>query len=113
MKYLFYNEVEFPLKYRIKSKCFGLDIEYDAYDKSTKYPCLFMKDLFDLAKCQTISDVQIYCTWHLEAYVKDDKKSLNGFTVEGWISLKEVKNGGGYLKDSFICRLDGKSIRMC
>lgn len=96
MKTLYYNPIEIPCKVRLVSKCFGLDIEYST-DESVDKPA-YLDELFNLAKCDSFDDVQLYFTAHEEAYIKKNRNAPKE-NIEGWFSLKGVKNGGGYLND--------------
>lgn len=97
MKYLYYNPIEPAAKIKILSKCFGIDVEYSAHDASDKP--VYLDDLFGLAASDCFDDVQVYLTSHEGAYWKSKKKDFVGTRITGWLSLKEYKNGGGYLKD--------------
>lgn len=99
MKTLYYNPIEIPCKVRIISKCFGIDIEYST-DKSDGKP-VYIDELFNLAKCDSYDDVEVYFTSHEEAYIRKDKFSPKE-SIEGWFSLKGIRNGGGYLNDKGI-----------
>ena len=98
MKYLFYNPIESATKVRIKSKCFGIDIEYSSYEAMDKP--VYIDQLFQLSQLEWFDDVQVYLSAHESAYYKNKKSDSKRTKITGWISLKEYKNGGGYLKDS-------------
>lgn len=101
MKRLYYNPLEPAAKIRIKSRCFEIDTEYepcnsDSYDKPA-----FIHDLFKLAALDCFDDVQVYLTSHEQAYWKSKKAAFVGTRITGWVSLKEYKDGGGYLEDQY------------
>lgn len=93
---LYYNPIEIPSKIKIVSTCFDVDIEYST-DQSDNKP-VYMDELFNLAKCGSIDDVAVYLTAHNHAYIRKNKTAPKE-KVEGWLSLKGIKNGGGYLND--------------
>ena len=97
MKYLFYNPYELPVKIRIKSTCSNIDLEYEPFDAGDNP--VYLDELIKMAKSERYDDVQVYLSSHNDAYTKENKKDLFGTRVKGWISLKTVKNGGGYLDD--------------
>ena len=103
MKYLFYNPCEVPVKIRIKSTCSNIDLEYEPFDAGDKP--VYLDELIKMAKSECFDDVQVYLSSHNEAYTKENKKDFVGTRVKGWISLKTVKNGGGYL-DDFCLKLN-------
>lgn len=98
MSYLFYNPIEFPNMIRIKSSCFGIDVEYDPFDINNKKP-IKIDELFILSKSRYFESVEVLLTTNNEAYEKIDKKALVGTRVKGWVDLKKYKDGGGYLSD--------------
>ncbi len=98
MKYLYYNPHELPAKIHIISKALGIDRIYDEpwYD-TIPYS---IDELFKMAKCEVFDDIKIYLTEHEQGYLKTKNKSgIRREEVTGWISLKGIKNGGGYLED--------------
>jgi hypothetical protein len=97
MKTLYYNPMESPSKFRIVSKCFDINTEYTPMDSNGR-PADY-DELFALAKLDCFEQVEIYLTPHEEAYIKTSKKSLERVPVTGWVSLKGLANGGGYLND--------------
>lgn len=99
MKTLYYNPIEIPCKVKLVSKCFGIDIEYST-DKSDGQP-VYMDELFNLAKCDSFDNVEVFLTAHDQAYIRKSKTARKE-NIEGWFSLKGVKNGGGYLNDKGI-----------
>ena len=103
MKYLFYNPYEVPVKIRIKSTSSNIDLEYEPFDAGDKP--VYLDELIKMAKSECYDDVQVYLSSHNDAYTKENKKDLFGTRVKGWISLKTVKNGGGYLED-FVMNLN-------
>lgn len=96
MRTLYYNPIEIPNKVRIVSKCFGLEIEYST-DESADMP-VYLDELFNLAKCDSFEEVAVFFTAHEEAYIRKSRTAPKEY-IEGWFSLKGVKNGGGYLND--------------
>lgn len=96
MKTLYYNPIELPSKVRLISNCLNIHAEYLA-DESTGLPIDF-DELFNLAKCKSFDEVGVYLTSHEQAYIRANKTSKKEF-VEGWLSLKGLRNGGGYLND--------------
>ncbi|MBO4391781.1 MAG: hypothetical protein J5816_00585 [Clostridia bacterium] len=103
MKYLFYNPYEIPNKVQITSKVLGVDklFEEPWYDPSVVY---YFDELFKMAKCDIFDDVKVYLTAHEEAYIKTKtKKGVTREPITGWVSLKGLKQGGGYLEDKDIC----------
>ena len=97
MKTLYYNPIEVPTKIRIVSKCFDINTEYTSMDSNDR-PVGY-DELFNLAKLDCFEQVEIFFTSHEEAYIKTSKKSLERVPVTGWVSLKGLANGGGYLND--------------
>lgn len=97
MKKLYYNPIEMPLKVHIVAKCFGVDMT-DEEPFHTGIPC-YMEPLFELAKIDCFDEVEVYVTSHNGAYIRDTKKPMERTEVTGWVSLKNVRNGGGYLED--------------
>ena len=115
MKTLFYNSIELPAEVHIVSECFGIDITYEPMG-DPDHPA-WMSELFNLAKCDSFEEVAVRLTKHNEGYTRKSKFAERE-EVNGWISLKEVKNGegphpiktpkgwlhlgGGYLKDKAL-----------
>lgn len=93
MKTLFYNSIELPAEVHIVSECFGIDITYEPMG-DPDHPA-WMSELFNLAKCDTFEEVAVRLTKHNEGYTRKSKFAERE-EVNGWISLKEVRNGGGY-----------------
>lgn len=58
-----------------------------------------MEELFKLAATDSFDIVEVKLTPHNQAYYRDSKNPLEQVPVEGWISLKDYKNGDDYLKD--------------
>ena len=100
MKYIFYNPFEAPSKIKIKSSCFNVDTEYTPFEADNKP--VYLEDLLYLSKSDFFDDIQVYLSSHNGAYTKVHKKDLIGTRINGWISLKEVKYGGGYREDFCI-----------
>lgn len=90
MNYLFYNQIEFPNMIRIKSSCFGIDVEYEPLDINNKKPTK-IEELFILSKSRYFESVEVLLTTNNEAYEKTTKKHLWGLASKvGWI-LKNIK----------------------
>ncbi len=106
MNYLFYNPIEFPNMIRIKSSCFGIDVEYEPLDINNKKPTK-IEELFILSKSRYFESVEVLLTTNNDAYEKNNKKALVGTRVKGWVDLKKYKDGGGYLSD-FVVKLKDK-----
>ena len=98
MKVLFYNPFEHPNKVRIVSSVFSIDVCYEAPYDGVKLNTSF-DTLFNIAKCQVFDNVEVYLTPQNEAYTRKNKKDLERVPVIGWVSLKEVRDGGGYNED--------------
>ncbi len=96
MKVLFYNPIELPSEVHLISKVLGVDKKYRSEDGNGP---VHMDELFRLAATDTFDDVKVLLTAHNEAYYRRTKKSAQKEVVDGWVSLKEYKNGGGYLDD--------------
>lgn len=99
MKKLFYNPQEHPVAVKIESKLLGVNKEYESH---TGDGPVCMDELFKLAATDSFEKVEVQLTSHNQAYYRDSKNPLEQVEVDGWISLKEYKNGGGYLKDRTI-----------
>lgn len=97
MKVLYYNPMEIPQGIHVIAKGLGLDDIY-MLDDSHDLP-FDMHSLFHLAKSDFFEDVLVLLTSHNGAYTKPSKKSSEKTPVAGWISLKHLLNGGGYLED--------------
>ena len=102
MKYLLYNPYEPVSKIHIRSKCFGIDLEYGGHEAGEKP--VFVDKLFELAKLDCFDDVRVYFSEHNEAFYKNKKTDLYRTSITGWVSLKEYKNGGGYLDDFSVLK---------
>lgn len=98
MKTLFYNPMELPSKIHIVSKVFGIDIIYEEPYNNVDFSIAF-DELFNMAQCDCFDQVEVYITSHVQAYLRPNKNSHEKTDVIGWISLKGIKNGGGYLQD--------------
>lgn len=96
MKTLYYNSIELPAEVHIVSRCFGIDITYEPMGNS-EYPA-WLEELFNLAKCDSFEEVAVRLTAHNEAYTRKSKNAVKE-AVNGWLSLKGLKNGGGYFND--------------
>ena len=97
MKKMYYNPIEMPVRIKIVSKCFNVDVEYIPEVTSHNYPCHF-DDLFLLAYSSCFDEVAVYVTEHEQAYIRKTKNSPKEH-LKGWVSLKGVVDGGGYLND--------------
>lgn len=95
MTTLYYNPIELPSKIKIVSKCFNIDIEYQSNAENMP---VYIDELFNLAKCESFDEVAVFFTAHEETYIRKNKSSSKE-NIEGWFSLKGIKNGGGYFKD--------------
>ena len=100
MKYLYYNPIEVPEKIHIVSKAFGLDITYAANNSGNK-PISF-SELFAIADLECFDAAVVYLSPHEQSYYKNKKSAIEGFSVVGWVDLKDFYNGGGYLDDHII-----------
>ena len=96
MKILYYNPIEMPAEVCLESKILGIKKQYHCSAPSGPVD---MDELFRLASTDTFDTVDVLLTSHNEAYYRKTKKSIQQEVVDGWVSLKEYKNGGGYLKD--------------
>jgi len=98
MRKLYYNHIELPARVHIVSKCFGVDVtDEEPFDKGIPVD---IDALFDLAKLDCFEEVEVHLTAHNEAYIRDSKKPTSKDAVSGWVSLKSIRNGGGYLDDN-------------
>lgn len=104
MKTLYYNPIEIPEKVRVKSKGFNIDIEYETMYANDNLP-VYIDDIFDLAKIKFFESVEVYLTNHNDAYYKKSKQATIGYAINGWVSLKEYKNGGGLFDDKFLIKI--------
>lgn len=98
MKTLFYNPFELPTKIHIVSKSFGIDRVYEEPYQNVDFNLCF-DELFKMANCECFDEVEVYLTTHEGAYLRPNKNSSERKDITGWISLKGIKNGGGYLQD--------------
>jgi hypothetical protein len=105
MKYLYYNPIEPAEKIRIKSRCFEIDTEYEPWASDLCDKPVYIDELFKLAALDCFENVQVYLTTHCGAYWKNKKAAFVGTRITGWVSLKEYKNGGGYLEDQYISEI--------
>ncbi len=96
MKKLFYNPIEHPVAVKLESKILGVNKQYES---NVVGGPVSMEELFKLAATDSFDKVEVKLTAHNQAYYRDSKNPLEQVPVEGWISLKDYKNGGGYLKD--------------
>ena len=96
MKILYYNHIEMPAEVRLESKVLGVKKQYQCDAPSGPVD---MDELFRLASTDTFGTVDVLLTSHNEAYYRKTKESAQKEVVDGWVSLKEYKNGGGYLND--------------
>ena len=96
MKKLFYNSIEHPVAIKLESKILGVNKQYEP---NVVGGPVSMEELFKLAATDSFDKVEVKLTAHNQAYYRDSKNPLEQVPVEGWISLKDYKNGGGYLKD--------------
>ncbi len=96
MKKLYYNPIEVPVEIRIESQILGVKKQYPCH---TGEGPVFLEELFKLAATDSFETVEVKLTPHNQAYYRDTKNPLKAVAVDGWISLKEYKNAGGYLKD--------------
>ena len=99
MKKLFYNPIEHPVAIKLESKILGVNKQYEP---NVVGGPVSMEELFKLAATDSFDKVEVKLTAHNQAYYRDSKNPLEQVPVEGWISLKGYKNGGGYLKDRTI-----------
>ena len=95
MKKIYYNPAELPVAVRLQSSLLGVNKEYECH---TGEGPVWMDELFKLAATTTFDKVEVKLSAHNEAYYRD-KTTLQKVQLEGWISLKDYKNGGGYLND--------------
>ncbi len=103
--YLFYNPIEYPSKVHLRSEKLGIDKVYAPWEAGAEDPCS-IDSLIKLANnTDDYDDVSIYVTRHNQAYFKRHKNMRKpdciAYEASGWISLKGVKNGGGYLDDKW------------
>ena len=96
MKKLFYNPIEHPVAIKLESKILGVNKQYEP---NVVGGPVSMEELFKLAATDSFDKVEVNLTPHNQSYYRDSKNPLEQVPVEGWISLKDYKNGGGYLKD--------------
>ena len=96
MKKLFYNPIEHPVAIKLESKILGVNKQYEP---NVVGGPVSMEELFKLAATDSFDKGEVKLTAHNQAYYRDSKNPLEQVPVEGWISLKDYKNGGGYLKD--------------
>jgi len=96
MKKLFYNPIEHPVAVKLESEVLGVNKQYEP--NASEGPGS-MDELFKLAATDSFDKVEVKLTVHNQAYYRDTKYPLEQVPVDGWISLKDYKNGGGYLKD--------------
>lgn len=96
MKKLYYNPIEAAEEVRLESRILGVKKQYPCH---TGEGPIFLEELFKLAATDCFETVDVRLTPHNQAYYRDTKNPLEVVPVDGWISLKEYKNAGGYLKD--------------
>ncbi len=96
MKVLYYNPLELPKEIQLTSKILGIDKTYRSEDGNGP---VYMEELFRLAAADSFDDVKVLLTANNEAYYRKTKKSTQKVAVDGWVSLKEYRNGGGYHND--------------
>lgn len=99
MKKLFYNPIEHPVAVKLESTVLGVKKQYEPNAGGGP---VGMEELFKLAATDSFEIVEVKLTQHNQAYYRDSKNPLEQVPVDGWISLKDYKNGGGYLKDRTI-----------
>lgn len=99
MKKLFYNPKEHPVVVKLESRVLGVNKQYEP--NAGEGPSS-MDELFKLASTDSFDKVEVKLTPHNQAYYRDTKNPLEQVPVDGWISLKDYKNGGGYMKDRTI-----------
>lgn len=99
MKKLFYNPSEVPVEIKLESRLLGVKKQYEGYSGGGP---IWLDELFKLAATDSFDVVEVKLTPHNQAYYRDSKNPLERVEVDGWISLKDYKNGGGYLKDRTI-----------
>ncbi len=99
MKKLFYNPIEHPVVVKLESRVLGVNKQYEP--NAGEGPSS-MDELFKLASTDSFDKVEVKLTPHNQAYYRDTKNPLEQVPVDGWISLKDYKNGGGYMKDRTI-----------
>ncbi len=99
MKKLFFNPIEHPVAVKLESKILGVSKQYEPNAGGGP---VSMEELFKLAATDSFDKVEVKLTVHNQAYYCDSKNPLEQVPVEGWISLKDYMNGGGYLKDRTI-----------
>ena len=92
MKKLFYNPIEHPVAIKLESKILGVNKQYEP---NVVGGPVSMEELFKLAATDSFDKVEVKLTAHNQAYYRDSKNPLEQVPVEGWISLKDYKNGGG------------------
>ena len=103
MKTLFYNPIELPESIKIISNCFGVNTTYDVCD--SKGMPVYLDELIALAKTRSFDEVKVLLTSHNDAYIKKSKNAIEGEAVSGWISLKGLSDGGGYLNDKCVVKI--------
>lgn len=86
------------LKVKLVSEALGVDCYYEEPFSDCRLN-ISMDELFKLAKCYAFDEVAVYLTPHNEAYTRKHKTANERTPVDGWISLKGIANGGGYLND--------------
>lgn len=95
---LFYNPIEIPSKIKIKSTVLGIDATYEEPYSNVDID-IGISNLIKLATDPRYEEVSVYLTSHNQAYTRTDKKDPQKQDVVGWLSLKGIKDGGGYLGD--------------
>lgn len=99
MKKLFYNPIELVSGVHLVSNQLNIDVTYDLDSDMSEYP-YSPYELLKFAKNDKFEVVDVCFTAHNCAYIRDTK-TLKREDVIGWISLKGIEDGGGYLKDKY------------
>lgn len=92
MKKLFYNPIEHPVAVKLESRVLGVNKEYEPNAGGGPGS---IDELFKLAATDSFDTVEVKFTAHNQAYYRDSKNPFEQVPVEGWVSLKDYKNGGG------------------
>lgn len=88
-----------PVAVILQSKILGVSKEYQCH---TGEGPVWMDELFKLAATNSFEKVEVLLSSNNQAYYRNSKNPFEKIPVDGWISLKDYKNGGGYANDKSI-----------